>query len=100
MEESEDILLRLFSKIKKHKTLVWGILLVGIPLVIMAYYMISYTGSLPHKSLFDAKGFGNITIDHPPVGFFDRYAQLLVSIGLCLASISWGISKIIKAVRG
>jgi len=41
----------------------------------------------------------DVTITNPPPGFFDSTAQILTGIGLCIASICWGVSKVVKSVK-
>lgn len=81
-------------------SLIQGILLVVVPLLVVggvAFYLFQIPKPTAVASL--NKGFG-ITFDHPPPNFFDRNSQLMVGLGLCLASICWGAAKVISALRG
>jgi hypothetical protein len=89
------------------RNLIKGVLLVVVPLlVIVVVAFIYYHHGTPtyagHIASLNKSGgpraFG-LTIDHPPPNFFDRNSQLMIGFGLCLASICWGVAKIIKEVR-
>ncbi len=80
--------------------LIKGILLIVIPLAIIVGVGLYYYGTAPQSQIASLNRSFAITIDHPPPNFFDRSSQLLVGFGLCLASICWGVAKIIGAVRG
>jgi hypothetical protein len=77
-----------------------GILLIVVPVIAIGagvYYFAYVTPKVGAIASLN-KGFG-ITFDHPPPNFFDRNSQLMVGFGLCLASICWGVSKIIGALK-
>jgi hypothetical protein len=84
----------------KPKQLIKGLALIVVPVIIIGagvYYfawMSPKTGAIASLN----KGFG-VTFDHPPPDFFDRNSQLMVGFGLCLASICWGVAKVISALR-
>lgn len=106
MNQSEDLIIVALSKLKTRKELVKGLLLVGVPIVILlfiGYFYFMRLSAYESKAMMDtALGGGGIgvTISHPPKDFFDSTAQVLVAVGICLSSFCCGVAKIIKAVRG
>lgn len=80
--------------------LIMGILLIAIPVAILAlwWYFHAQPPTMLPKAGGGPRAFG-LVIDHPPKDFFDRTAQTLVGIGVCLASIGWGAAKVIRAIK-
>jgi len=75
-----------------------GIILIVVPLVILFcvgiyWYIDTMIFSYAKSAIID------VTITNPPPGFFDSTAQILTGIGLCIASICWGVSKVVKSVK-
>lgn len=75
-----------------------GILLVVIPCVILLGVGIYWylTATIFTKAMASIV---TVNITNPPAHFFDSTAQIVAGVGICMASICWGVSKIIKSLK-
>jgi hypothetical protein len=73
-----------------------GIILVVIPGIILLAFGIYWYLSMSIFTKMSAS-LVTVTITNPPSNFLNPIAQIITGIGICMASICWGVSKIIKS---
>jgi hypothetical protein len=94
---------------KRRRGFIIGTILICLPVLILTFGAISVYSqfinvrtTIAEKGVLDsAPGGGGIgiTISHPPKGFFDSTAQILIAVGVCFTSFCSGIAVVIKAIR-